>query len=227
MSFGKTFCPEDSKRWRAACNTSIPETSFSLAVLDSPSLTSAGNTPELMSTLLRGTIFESCVVLSTELKSTADVNAGLETNLGNKLCVGMATDCVILVGGNIQGPLARSERPGAVMVLELKTALDGIGNNDAQVSGGTIDGVGGVPTTPGVADRPNLIAFVLETEVDGVNVAIVTGDTIDDVGGVPKTPDNIEGFGLIMALVLETGDLDTELLITDGNLLCGSTLTEL
>ena len=131
---------------------SIPETSFSLAVLDSPSLTSAGNTPEPMSKLFSGTIFESCVVLPTELKSSADVNTGLETDLGNKLCVGMVTDCVILVDGNIQEPLDRSERPGAVMVPELMTALDGNGNNDAQVSGGTMDGVGGVPTTPGFAD---------------------------------------------------------------------------
>ena len=218
MAFGKTFCPEDSKRWRAACNTSIPETSFSLAVIDPPSLTSAGNTPELMSKLLRGTIFESCVVLPTELKSSADVNTGLETDLGKKLCVGMATDCVILVDGNIQGPLDRSERPGAVMVPELKTALDGNGNND---------GVDGVPTTPGVADRPNLIVFVLETEGDGVNVAIVTGDTIDGVGEVPRAPGNREGSADVMALVLETGGLDTEPLIADGNLLCGSTLTEL
>ena len=217
MAFGKTFCPEDSKRRRAACNTSIPETSFSLAVLDSPSLTSAGNTTELMSKLLRGTIFESCVVLSTELKSSAGVNTGLGTDLWNKLCVGMVTDCVILVDGNVQGPLDRSERPGAVMVPELKTSPDGSDNNDAQVSGGTIDGVGGLPTPPGVADRPNLIVFVLETEVDEVNVAIVTGDIIDDVGGVPRTPDNREGFGVVMALVLETGSLDTELLITDGN----------
>ena len=217
MAFGKTFCPEDSKRRRAACNTSIPETSFSLAVLDSPSLTLAGNTTELMSKLLRGTIFESCVVLSTELKSSAGVNTGLETDFWNKLCVGMVTDCVILVDGNIQGPLDRSERPGAVMVLELKTALDGNDNNDAQVSGGNKDGVGGVPITPGVADRSNLIVFVLETEIDGVNVAIVTGDMIDDVGAVPRTPDNREGFGVDMALVLETGGLDTELLITDGN----------
>ena len=215
MAFGKTFCPEDSKRRRAACNTSIPETSFSLAVLDSPSLTLAGNTTELMSKLLRGTIFKSCAVLSTELKSSAGVNTGLETDLWNKLCVGMVTDCVILVDGNIQGPLDRRERPG-VMVPELKTALDG-NDNDAQVSGGTRDGVGGLPTPPGVADRPNLIVFVLETEVDGVNVAIVTGNIIDDVGGVPRTPDNREGFGVVMALVLKTGGLDTEPLITDGN----------
>ena len=217
MAFGKTFCPEDSKRRRAACNTSIPETSFSLAVLDSPSLTLAGNTTELMSKLLRGTIFESCVVLSTELKSSAGVNTGLVTDLGKKLCVGMVTDCVILVDGRIQGPLDRSERSGAVMVPELKTIPDGSDNNDAQVSGGAIDGVGGLPKPPGVADRPNLIVFVLETEVDGVNVAIVTGDIIDDVGDVPRTPDNREGFGVVMALVLETGSLDTELLITDGN----------
>ena len=131
---------------------SIPETSFSLVVLDSPSLTSAGNIPELMSKLFPGTIFESCAVLSTELKSSADVNIDLETDLGNKLCVGMVTDGVILVGGNIKGPLDRSERPGAVMVPELMTALDGNGNNDAQVSGGTMDGVGGVPTIPGLAD---------------------------------------------------------------------------
>ena len=196
---------------------SIPETSFSLALLDSPSLTSAGNTPEPMSKLFPGTIFESCVVLPTELKSGADVNTGLETDLGNKLCVGMVTDCVILVDGNIQGPLDRSERPGAVMVPELKTAPDGSDNNDAQVSGGTIDGVGSLPTPPGVADRPNLIVFVLETEVDGVNVAIVTGDIIDDVGGVPRTPDNREGFGVVMAFVLKTGGVDTEPLITDGN----------
>ena len=217
MASGKTFCPEDSKRLRAACNTSIPETSFSLAILDSPSLTLARNTPEFMPKLFPETIFESCVVLPTELKSSADVNTGLETDLGNKLCVGMVTDCVILVGGNIQGPLDRSERPGAVMVPELMTALLGNGNNDVQVSGGTIDGIGGVPTTPGVAERPNLIVFVLETEVDGVNVAIVTGDTIDDVGGVPRAPDNREEFGVIMALVLGTGALDTEPLIIDSN----------
>ena len=217
MAFGKTFCPEDSKRRRAACNTSIPETSFSLAVLDSPSLTLAGNTPERMFKLFPGTIFESWVVLSTELRSSADVNIDLETDLGNKLCVGMVTDCVILVDGNIQEPLDRSEKPGAVMVPELKTALDGNDNNDAKVSGGTTHGVGCVPITPGVADRPNLVVFVLEREIDGVNVAIVTGDMIDDVGAVPRTPDNREGFGVDMALVLETGVLDTELLITDGN----------
>ena len=215
MVSGKTFCPEDSKRRRAACNTSIPETSFSLAILDSPSLTSAGNTTELVPKLFPGTIFESCVFCPTELNSGADVNTGLEIDLGNKLCVGMVTDCVMLVDGDIQGPLDRSERPGAVMVLELKTALDGNVNKDAQVAGGSINGVGGVPTTPGFADRPNLIVFVLETEVDGVNVAIVTGDTTDDIGDVPKTPDNIEGFVVVMALVLKTGN--TEPLVIDSN----------
>ena len=59
--------------------------------------------------------------------------------------------------------------------------------------------------------------FVLETEVNGVNVAIVIGDIIDDVGGVLRTPDNIEGFGAVMALVMKTGGRDTEPSITDGN----------
>ena len=170
-----------------------------------------------MPKLFPGTIFESWVVLPTELKSSADVNASLETDLGKKLCVGMATDCVILVDGNVQELFDRSERPGAVMVPELKTAPDGSDKNDVQVSGGSIDGVGGVPLTPGVADRPNLTVFVLETEADGVNVATVTGDAINDVGGVLRTPDNIEAFGVIMALVLGTGGLDTEPLIDDSN----------
>ena len=117
----------------------------------------------------------------------------------------MANSCPILARDDIQG--LGWERSGAVVALALKAAIDGE-NSVVTVAGDTIDDFGGVPTIPGVTDLPNLIVFVLE--VDGFNVAIVTGDTIDGVGGVLSTPGNREGSVVVMALVLKTGDLETE-----------------
>ena len=198
------FCPEESNI-RRACNTSIPDTSFSIVVLDSPALTSPGNTPELMSMLFRGTILEPCVGLVKELKSNGDFDMGLET-----LCVDMVTVCVPLVWGKVQRLLDGSDRPGVVIVLGLTTVLDEGGSNVGQVTGGTIDSVGVIP-------GPNLMVFVLETRIGEVNVAILTGATIDGVGDEPRTPDNKEGTDVVMAFVLKTGGLDTESLITGDN----------
>ena len=204
------FCPEDSNI-RRACNTSMPDTSLSLVVLDSPALTSAGNTLELMSMLFRGTILESCAGPVIELKSNGDFDIGLET-----LCVDMVTVCVPLVWGKAQRLLDGSERPGVVIVLELTTVLDEGGSNVGQVTGGTIDSVGVIPGTSGVREGPNLMVFVLETRIGEVNVAILTGATIDGVGDEPRTPDN-RGPDVVMAFVLKTGGLDTESLITDDS----------
>ena len=182
-------------------------------VLDSPALTSAGNTPELMSMLFRGTILESCVGPVTELKSNGDFDIGLET-----LCVDMVTVCVPLAWGKVQRLPDGSERPGVVIVLELTTVLDEGGSNVGQVTGGTIDSVGVIPGTSGVREGPNLMVFVLElTRIGEVNVAILTGATIDGFGDEPRTADNREGPDVVMVFVLQTGDLDTKSLITDGN----------
>ena len=124
----------------------------------------------------------------------------------------MVNSCPILARDDVQG--LDCERSGAVVALALKAAIDGE-NSVVTVAGDIIDDVGGVPTIPGVTDLPNLIVFV--SEVDGFNVAIVTGDTIDGVGGIPRTPENRYGSGLIISLVLKTGGLDTEPLISDSD----------